>query len=468
MGNKELNLAEPITNKIFKNYENENIRVGICLMQGWRKTMEDISLGLPDFDGKNSLFGIFDGHGGSIISQFAACNIENILVNSKSYQSLKYEQSLIDSFVILDELLKSNKIDKFLKKIVKFQKNTKLNHTVHNSIISNELMKNNIKNDPNTDYLFFSSPDCDTNLKYEFPDLQNYLKNKNRINEYNNGIYTINNINNLHANNFNYISNLQKSNICKTRSHSLRKQNNIQSITDNNLKKIKNSFIINQNLQNENDNIFEAEDISKSNINAKYEINSTFKEFEEKSNPAYIANDIGTTANICLLKRNCIYIANVGDSLSVMYKNKKAYRLNKEHKTTMEKENIRIRKEGGEIDHFRINGKLNITRAIGDLNYKNKKNKFIYEQDVLAIPEVYKYNLEDADFIVMGSDGFWDYGDDVQIICDNIYDEIKKNPKRDLCDLIGTIFDKALAKANNYLRGTDNMSCIIIQFLKNK
>ena len=178
MGNKELNLAEPITNKIFKNYENENIRVGICLMQGWRKTMEDISLGLPDFDGKNSLFGIFDGHGGSIISQFVACNIENILINSKSYQSLKYEQSLIDSFVTLDELLKSSKIDRFLKKIVKFQKDVKLNHTIHNSIISKELMNYNIKNDPNTDYLFFSSPDCNTNLKYEFPDLQNYIKNE--------------------------------------------------------------------------------------------------------------------------------------------------------------------------------------------------------------------------------------------------------------------------------------------------
>ena len=86
-------------------------------------------------------------------------------------------------------------------------------------------------------------------------------------------------------------------------------------------------------------------------------------------------------------------------------------------------------------------------------------------EDILAIPEVSKHSLEDADFIVMGSDGFWDYGDDIQSICDTIYDEIKKNPKRDLCDLIGTIFDKALAKANNYLRGTDNMSCIIIQFL---
>ena len=87
MGTKELNLAEPITKKIFKNYEDENIRVGICLMQGWRKTMEDTSLTMPNFDGKgNSLFGIFDGHGGSIISQFVGCNIENVLKNSEYYE----------------------------------------------------------------------------------------------------------------------------------------------------------------------------------------------------------------------------------------------------------------------------------------------------------------------------------------------------------------------------------------------
>ena len=131
-----------------------------------------------------------------------------------------------------------------------------------------------------------------------------------------------------------------------------------------------------------------------------------------------------------------------------------------------EKEFNRIKKVGGKLINYRINGKLNITRAIGDLSYKNRNNGCIYEQDVLAIPEVTKYSLDDVDFIVMGSDGFWDYGDDVQTICDNIYNEIKKNQKRDLCDLIGNIFDKGLAKANNYLRGTYNMSCIIIQFVK--
>ena len=460
MGNKELNLAEPITNKIFKNYENENIRVGVCLMQGWRKTMEDISLVLPNFDGDNSLFGIFDGHGGSIISQFVACNIEDILKDNLSYKHLNYKQALIDSFIILDEILKNHRIDRFLKKIVKLQKNSKLNHIGNNTIINNELIKNNIKNDPSTDYLFFCSSvlDYETDLKYKFPDLHNYLKNKNNINDSNKDIYAIDNNN---SNRYNFISR-PKYTFNKRRSHSLRMNYSMKNI--NYLKEKKYSIMNNSFI--ENDNILEAEDINKINRKQKLEPSFTFKDFDEDILSSLIADDIGTTANICLLRKNCLYIANVGDSLSVMYRKKKAKKLNREHKTTMEKEYARIRKEGGTIDNFRINGKLNITRAIGDLNYKNKKNKFIYQQDVLAIPEVYKYSLEDVDFIVMGSDGFWDYGEDIQTICDKIYDEIKKNPKRDLCDLIGTMFDKALAKANNYLRGTDNMSCIIIQFLK--
>ena len=210
----------------------------------------------------------------------------------------------------------------------------------------------------------------------------------------------------------------------------------------------------------------EAEDI---NLKSKtYFGKDNLNYIIDKSSTNLISNDIGTTANVLLLKKNYFYVANVGDSLSVMYKKKKAIKLNKEHKTTSETELNRLNKLGTKLINYRINGKLNITRAIGDLSYKNRNNGYIYEQDVLAIPEVNKYSLDDVDFIVMGSDGFWDYGDDIKTICDNIYNELKKKPKRDLCDLIGSIFDKALAKANNYLRGTDNMSCIIIQFLQKR
>ena len=64
---------------------------------------------------------------------------------------------------------------------------------------------------------------------------------------------------------------------------------------------------------------------------------------------------MGTTANIMLIKNGYIYIANVGDSLSVMYKNGKAYNLNKEHQIIIESEKERVLKSGATIVGYRIN-----------------------------------------------------------------------------------------------------------------
>ena len=74
-----------------------------------------------------------------------------------------------------------------------------------------------------------------------------------------------------------------------------------------------------------------------------------------------VANDMGTTANIMLIKDRVIYIANVGDSLSVMYKNKKAYNLNREHQIIIPSERERVLKSGAKINGYRINGMLNLT-----------------------------------------------------------------------------------------------------------
>ena len=449
MGTKELNLAEPISKKIYKSYEDENIRVGICLMQGWRKTMEDTALAMPNFDGQeNSLFGIFDGHGGSIVSQFVACNIENILKNSKYYKKANYEKSLVDSFILLDELLKNKSVDTFLKKIRSHQKDLNDNMGENaGSIINKELFNNNIKNDPFADYLFFCSSylDNETNLKYQFPNLDRYLKRQYLIGP------------NISMNEIKKINLENKKRYPSTH----------RSLNNNLMSKSKSSNLAKFRLINnlKKKSIMEAEDINMSSSKNFSKIKLAQNTDKIQLNNLF-SNDIGTTANVLLLKNNYFYVANVGDSLSVMYKKEKAIKLNQEHKTTLDKEYNRIKKCGGKLINYRINGKLNITRAIGDLSYKNRNNGLIYEQDVLAIPEVMKYSLDDVDFIVMGSDGFWDYGDDIQTICDNIYKDIKNNPKKDLCDLIGNIFDKGLAKSNNYLRGTDNMSCIIIQFIK--
>jgi serine/threonine protein phosphatase PrpC len=78
-----------------------------------------------------------------------------------------------------------------------------------------------------------------------------------------------------------------------------------------------------------------------------------------------ISYNMGTTANICLIKDNYLYLANVGDSLAVLYKNGIAVKLNQEHKTSLDSERERILKSGASIINNRIEGRLNLTRAIG-------------------------------------------------------------------------------------------------------
>ncbi len=86
---------------------------------------------------------------------------------------------------------------------------------------------------------------------------------------------------------------------------------------------------------------------------------------ENASPDELIAKDMGTTANILLIKNNYIYLANVGDSLAVLFKNGVAIRLNQEHKTTLPSEYSRITKSGSKIINNRVEGRLNLTRALG-------------------------------------------------------------------------------------------------------
>jgi len=80
-----------------------------------------------------------------------------------------------------------------------------------------------------------------------------------------------------------------------------------------------------------------------------------------------IAKNMGTTANIIYINDKKIYVANVGDSFSVMYKNKEAIKLNEEHKLTLKNEQQRVINSGCKIINNRIEGKLNLSRAIGNL-----------------------------------------------------------------------------------------------------
>ena len=78
----------------------------------------------------------------------------------------------------------------------------------------------------------------------------------------------------------------------------------------------------------------------------------------------------GCTANVLLITPDKYYVANAGDSRAVLSRSNSAVPLSEDHKPDDPIEIDRINKAGGYIVNGRVNGGLNLTRSIGDFQYK--------------------------------------------------------------------------------------------------
>lgn len=74
----------------------------------------------------------------------------------------------------------------------------------------------------------------------------------------------------------------------------------------------------------------------------------------------------GCTANVVLITPEYIYCANAGDSRSVACIKGETKELSKDHKPEDPIEFDRIKKAGGSVSFGRVNGGLNLSRALGD------------------------------------------------------------------------------------------------------
>ena len=69
----------------------------------------------------------------------------------------------------------------------------------------------------------------------------------------------------------------------------------------------------------------------------------------------------------------------------------------------------------------RVNGNLNLSRALGDLTYKKNKRLSQKEQQITSFPDVRAMPVNPKfDFIVMGCDGIWEFHTNQQVV-DNVY-----------------------------------------------
>ncbi|XP_073130904.1 protein phosphatase 2C 57 [Henckelia pumila] len=142
----------------------------------------------------------------------------------------------------------------------------------------------------------------------------------------------------------------------------------------------------------------------------------------------------GTTATVIFVREDVVFISHVGDSCVVLSKSGKAEVLTNSHRpygnnAVSRQEIKRINEAGGWIVNGRICGDISVSRAFGDMRFKNKKyemlekgveegrwtEKFVsrirFNGDlVVASPDVSQVSLgPDAEFILLASDGLWDY-----------------------------------------------------------
>lgn len=132
------------------------------------------------------------------------------------------------------------------------------------------------------------------------------------------------------------------------------------------------------------------------------------------------SKNVGCTAVTALVKGTKLYVANAGDSRCILSRRRgELVTMSEDHKPELPNERSRIEAAGGYVTAGRVNGNLNLTRCIGDHEYKSPTLPHA-QQIISCVPDVAVYNLAapgaDPDFLVLACDGIWDVMDNANVV----------------------------------------------------
>lgn len=135
----------------------------------------------------------------------------------------------------------------------------------------------------------------------------------------------------------------------------------------------------------------------------------TDEDFLKKASSQKPAWKDGSTATCVLVVDDMVYVANLGDSRAVMCRMEAAadgqrrsvtLALSKEHNPTIYEERMRIQRAGGTVRDGRVLGVLEVSRSIGDGQYKRC--------GVISTPDLRRCQLTPNDrFIILACDGLF-------------------------------------------------------------
>lgn len=178
---------------------------------------------------------------------------------------------------------------------------------------------------------------------------------------------------------------------------------------------------------------------------------------------------VGSTSCIAALDVSSkqIVVANTGDSRAILCRGGEAIALSTDHKPEDTEEFIRISKAGGRVVRtgpcYRIDGGLNLSRALGDYHYKANASLSMADQKIVATPSVVVQSWEveaEDEFLIVACDGLFE-----RMSRQDVVDHVRSGladgqvPQQVLRSLL-----QACCARSPYELGQDNESAILVQW----
>eukprot|EP00928_Gymnodinium_smaydae_P042213 TRINITY_DN28452_c0_g2_i1.p1 TRINITY_DN28452_c0_g2~~TRINITY_DN28452_c0_g2_i1.p1 ORF type:complete len:407 (-),score=35.43 TRINITY_DN28452_c0_g2_i1:361-1443(-) len=186
-------------------------------------------------------------------------------------------------------------------------------------------------------------------------------------------------------------------------------------------------------------------------------------------------DDMGCTAVVALIeygnasagRPSVLHVANCGDSRCVLWNaGGKAIAMSKDHKPTHKAERARVQAAGGWVSsEGRIEGNLNLSRALADFAYKRTRmSKPPDAQMISGVPEVRSRVLKSSDeFLLLGCDGVWETRRGSQATVDAARGFMPDSGRGKLSASLGRLLRDTLAEDESEGVGMDNMTSVLIE-----
>lgn len=515
-------LSQPNTTKTSYDGGNSNMSYGFSAMQGWRVSMEDAHNCIPEFDEETAMFSVYDGHGGEEVALYCSRYLPDIIKEQKTYKDGKLQKALEDAFLAIDSRMTTEDVIKELVQIAgrpteeppveKVADEDDLDNeeaallheeatmTIEELLLRYGQSRNAVKHAA-------AMSAAAKKASSQTPESSGVKgEGEGQKKEGLNG--------EVEEEESNRTAKAREGAACGSKLRACRRTSggegsdagcggsgssngeekagkaegdagpSCSSLSSKAAGDSKSRFFDDSEESEEgeeegsdDENGSEEEEGDSSELEEEEDTEEGEEDSEDEDEEEMClpgmdgkeepGSDSGTTAVVALIRGKQLIVANAGDSRCVVSERGKAVDMSYDHKPEDEVELARIKNAGGKVTmDGRVNGGLNLSRAIGDHFYKRNKALPPEEQMISAMPDVKVLTLnEDHDFMVIACDGIWNVLSSQEVV-DFISERIKPDQNgtaRPLSAIVEELLDHCLAPdTSGDGTGCDNMTCIII------